>query len=187
MLLGEHMLTVTVSDTGGNVISLPSSLYVNSLPEISEVSIEPEIPSTNDDLEVLIAHFSDMDGDGVQLTTNGIEMKVQEGLDDATLSAGFTQKGEVWSVEVTPYDESGMGAAVVHRLSYKIPFEIDSVSISPSSELLLGTPLTCTAIGSDLMGICLRHHTLGKRRIAIFMMLNLVLTLLYLRHRWCGR
>ena len=151
LLLGEHMLTVTVSDTGGNVISLPSSLYVNSLPEISEVSIEPEIPSTNDDLEVLIAHFSDMDGDGVQIDyqwyRNG---ELQEGLDDATLSAEFTQKGEVWSVEVTPYDESGMGA--FHRASTVIQNtvpKIESVSISPSSEVLLGTPLTCTAIGSD--------------------------------------
>ena len=77
LLLGEHMLTVTVSDTGGNVISLPSSLYVNSLPEISEVSIEPETPSTNDDLEVLIAHFSDMDGDGIQIDYQRVFILIQ--------------------------------------------------------------------------------------------------------------
>ncbi len=151
LLLGEHMLTITVSDTGGNVISQPSSLYVNALPEIAEVSIEPNLPSTRDDLEVLIAHFSDMDGDGVQIDyqwyRNG---ELQDGLDDATLSAEFTHKGEIWSVEVTPYDESGMGA--FHRTSTVIQNtvpNVDSVSISPSSEVLLGTPLTCTANGSD--------------------------------------
>ena len=102
LLLGEHMLTVTVSDTGGNVISLPSSLYVNSLPEISEVSIEPEIPSTNDDLEVdcsLLRYGRRWRSIDYQWYRNG---ELQEGLDDATLSAEFTQKGEVWSVEVTP-------------------------------------------------------------------------------------
>ena len=151
LLLGEHMLTITVWDTGGNVTSQTSSLYVNALPEISDVTIEPELPSTNDDLEVIIAHFSDMDGDGVQINyqwyRNG---ELQDGLDDATLSAEFTQKGEVWSVEVTPYDESGMG--VFHRTSTVIQNtvpKIDSMSISPSSEVLLGTPLTCTANGWD--------------------------------------
>ena len=154
LLLGEHQLILSVSDSSGNSVSQLSSIQVNALPEVSGVSIQPEAPNTLDDLEVLIAQTSDADGDGVHLDylwyRNGV---LQEGFNTSTISSELTQKDEIWSVEVFPTDDSGVGSyqRASTIIQNSVP-KIQEIMIEPSEGITLGVPLSCSVSGYDSDG-----------------------------------
>lgn len=151
---GEHLLTISARDEFGNAVTASSSLLVNAIPTASNIIIRPEKPTTIDDLEVLVPQTSDDDGDVITLAyiwyKNG---ELQEEQTASTISSSYTQKGDVWSVDVIPNDGNAQGipqnaTTIIQNTS---PY-IETVTLTPESDVILGTALTCEGTGQDIDG-----------------------------------
>lgn len=99
----------------------------NSLPQASTVLISPDIPTVNDDLEVSYTYSDDSGIEGepnIHWFKSGIH---QKHLDSAIkVDSRFLQVGDVWSVEVIPFDG----------------FEFGNRSISPSVKISINDEIS---------------------------------------------
>ena len=101
--IGEHLLLITTRDEAENTASTSASLIVNATPELSQISLYPENPTTEDDIDAIVAQSYDENGDAIVLSyrwyRNG---SLQEGFNGATLESSHTSKDDMWTVKVIP-------------------------------------------------------------------------------------
>lgn len=110
---------------------------INSLPEVSDVTLSPISPSVSNNL-TLAYDYVDPDGDIegnslIRWFKNGIYQRNLDG--QLTVDSSYMQIGDVWYVDVLPYDGLEFGKRVSSNLSQviKTPVSIVSAKISPSN------------------------------------------------------
>jgi hypothetical protein len=156
--VGDHALTVTVTDTAGlNAIAL-GTFTINGLPTAPGVTLAPASPDTDDDLRVTIASASvDPEGDPVSYAYVWyVDGTVSSASTSATLPASATRAGEVWTVAVTATDGLGAGPAGTASVTIQNSAPDGTVSLTPSAPTRTST-LTCSAGGTDADGDALSH------------------------------
>ena len=156
--IGDHAITLTVEDTGGEVATATIAFEVyeeNSPPGEPVVAISPTDPDTADDLVVfIVTEAEDEDGDAVSYTYQWYrDSALMSGYTDETVAAAHTAKGETWMVEVTATDGEDDGRAASAEVTVvNTPPAITGATISPSDPMVDDT-LTCTGSGwSDADG-----------------------------------
>lgn len=156
--VGDHALTVTVTDTAGLTAVALGTFTINGLPDAPGVLLSPANPSTDDDLRVTLSSASvDPDGDPVSYTYAWyVDGVLSSASTSATLSAGATTAGEVWTVEVTATDGLGSGPAGTASVTIQNSAPDGSVTLTPSAPTRTST-LTCSAGGTDADSDVLTH------------------------------
>ncbi len=146
---GDHVLTVTVTDSTGLTATTLGTYTVNGIPGAPTISLTPTTPATDDDLVVRIdAPAVDPEGDPLTYTyawtRDGVASAAST---SATLPASATTDGEVWAVEVSASDGLASGPLARARVTIanSVP-TLASASITPDPARRNDT-LTCTASG----------------------------------------
>lgn len=146
---GEHVLTLSATDSAGLTGTDTVTVSVNELPSAPGISITPAAPTTNDDLTVVIETDSTDPDDGPSGITYDYSWSkdaVPAGLTSETVPMSATASGEVWTVAVTASD--GLGTSLPATASVTIvnsPPSVLSVSITPATAY---TDTTLTAVPS---------------------------------------
>ena len=154
---GEHAVTVTVTDSDGNVTTDTVVITVteNAGPTAPDVEIVPEPAYTNDDLFAVLTSFaSDPDGDPISYTyTWTVDGVFYTSGSDTSIPSSATAKGQEWCVEVVASDGvETSGSATDCLVVQNTPPSIESVDISPD-EPGSGEALSCAYTGfEDLDG-----------------------------------
>jgi hypothetical protein len=108
--VGQHIITLTATDTVGLTSSASISVEVNGLPTAPVVSIDPDPPGSGDDLTATIDTAStDPDGDAITYAYSWTVDTTATAHATAVIAAADTLKDEVWEVTVTPDDGVGVG------------------------------------------------------------------------------
>jgi hypothetical protein len=150
LTVGDHVLTVTVTDSAGLTATALGTFTVNGIPSAPAVRLTPGTPTTTDDLVVVIDTPS-VDPEGDPLTyayawsRDGVPSGASSG---ATLPASATADGEVWTVDVWASDglaESPVGSARVTIAN--TPPTLAGVTLTPDPARR-GDTLTCTPAGA---------------------------------------
>ncbi len=151
--VGEHALTVTVTDTDGLYATALGTFTVNGLPSAPGITIEPASPLTTDDLLATVGVSSvDPEGDAVTYTYAwSVDGAPSAASTTATLPASATTRGEVWRVDVTASDAFGSGAAGAASVTIGDTAPSVSVSLTPTVPVPLDT-LVCVATSADADG-----------------------------------
>ena len=152
---GQHEITLTVTDSGGLQGGAVVSVIINTPPIAPEIHLEPENPTTLDDIILHIdQQATDPDGGDVEQTIewfkNGVK---QEAYIGETLSHTFTAKGQLWGVVVKSFDGHAWGAVAQDKVTVvNSPPAIQSVSVGQQGATVQ-SELTCVADGwSDADG-----------------------------------
>ena len=103
----------------------------------------------------MISTQPDEDGDTltnqIQWFRNGSPVPELEGRE--LVSATETEKGQLWTVEVQMNDGFGLSETSTAQTTIQnTPPQIDTISISPDTEVNTTTLLSCTSTNSDLDG-----------------------------------
>lgn len=129
----DQVWDVVVEVEGVSHTSAPVTIG-NSPPSISEVQITPAEPGSDETIELLVAGWTDADGDpqdlDYQWSANGEPLGVVGG----QLGPGFVVRGDEVSVTVTPLDPFSQGAPVTSSVvvvGNGAPYA-PSVSVTPS-------------------------------------------------------
>ena len=104
--IGTHTVTVTVTDTDGFIDDQMLTLFVNGLPTAPVVALTPDPATTSDDLVAnILTDSTDPDGDPITYayawSVDGVSSTAST---SDTLPASATEKGQTWTVTVTPND-----------------------------------------------------------------------------------
>jgi hypothetical protein len=151
--VGDHALTVTVTDSDGLYATALGTFTVNGVPTAPGVSLAPGSPNTDDDLRVFIdAPSADADGDPLTYAYVWSVDGVMSGASTSgTLPASATARGEVWTVAVTATDGIGTGPAGAASVTIASSAPVVVVTLTPGSATRTST-LTCSGSASDLDG-----------------------------------
>ncbi len=111
--LGDHALTLTVTDGDGLYVTALVTFTVNGLPSAPVVSLSPDPAYTVDDLQaVLVTASVDPDGDPVSYAyawyVDGVLSGASTG---SSLPASAAARDDLWTVRVTPSDGHGSGTS----------------------------------------------------------------------------
>ena len=149
---GTYNLVVTATDTDGLTDSDQINFTVNGLPTTPVVSITPIAPITSDTLNVGIdTPSTDPEGNTVYYSYEWqLGGQVQTSQITSVLPSSVTNKGEQWTVLVTPSDGiadgvAGMASVVIGNTTPTIT----SVSITPNTSVYNDTILTCVGTATD--------------------------------------
>ena len=149
---GVHTMTVTARDTDGLFSDAVFVITINALPTAPFVSLNPDPAYTDDDLVATASGSTDGDGQTVSYAYNWLKNNVAQGVSSSILSNALTNRGEIWTVQVTPNDGITDGPYTEQSVTISnSPPTVLSVSVSPIAPSTLDT-LTCTATSSDLDG-----------------------------------
>ena len=144
---GVHILSAMVTDSSHVTTTEILEFTVNDLPGAPDISFSPSAPKTGDDITALGSNSTDQEGDPLSysfLWTLGTTQWTQQ-----TLPSSMTQKGENWSVEITPNDGMGDGDNNSSSVTiYNTAPSIISGSILPSIPTV-GDTLTTQVLGND--------------------------------------
>jgi hypothetical protein len=110
-------------------------LVLNTAPVVETLELSPAVPLTTEDVEATVT-VEDADGDEVDLAYAWLLDGVESEHSDATLPAEATERGQVWTLELTPSDDEGPGTTVTS----------DPVSIDNSAPLMLSVTLAPTTV-----------------------------------------
>ncbi len=153
---GDHVLTVTVTDSDGLYATALGTFTVNGLPSAPGVSLAPASPETTDDLRVSIDTAS-VDPEGDALTYSyawSVDGVASSASTSASLPASATTRGEVWRVDVTSTDGYGPSPAGSASVTIANSTPTVSVALSPASvgsnDTLTATATTADADGDTL-------------------------------------
>lgn len=113
LAVGDHLVTLRVTDADGEVAQATVSLTVNGWPTAPGVSLSPASPTTADDLVVTLdPAAADPDGDALTTTYAWYVDGVRSGASTSgRLPAAATARGETWRVVVTATDPWGAAAS----------------------------------------------------------------------------
>ncbi|GDX82123.1 hypothetical protein LBMAG42_39340 [Deltaproteobacteria bacterium] len=139
---GAHAITVTVTDSDGLTAVDNATLYVNAPPDAPVVHIEPD-PATSDDtlFAVVDVDSYDADGDTISYSYRWYQNGIDSGVTTNPLPASATDRGDLWTVYVTPDDGTAEG-----------PSGSDTVSIGNSAPTLASVSITpATAYTDDTL------------------------------------
>jgi hypothetical protein len=145
--VGDHVLTVTVTDPDGLTATALGTFTINGVPTAPGVSITPSSPDGDDDLRVSIdSASSDSDGDPISyLYAWSVDGVASGASASSTLHASATARGEVWTVTVTATD--GLGTSAAGTASVTIANTaptLATLALSPDPAYE-GDTLTCSA------------------------------------------
>lgn len=102
---GSHTITAMVVDGEGRRASATLDIKVNSPPSTPVIALAPENPSDDDDITVTLVQPSvDPEGDTITYRYRWLKNGTETGLQNDTLPAAATSRGETWKVFVTPSD-----------------------------------------------------------------------------------
>ena len=124
-----------------------STVVVNDVPSIPDLSITPDPADQSDTLQCVYSSFVDADLDSDQSiyswASNDVELSTA-----SSISGSFT-RGDELSCTVTPYDGTDYGSPVTTSITISngLP-TVDSISLT-ESELYTNSTVTVIAIGSD--------------------------------------
>lgn len=146
MQVGEHLLTLTVTDSSGLDTQVQVPYTVNALPSTPGIAITPTEPGTLDTLTGTVTVPS-VDPDNHPVDYRRVwylDGVVQLGQTGWTIPAGNTEKGDVWRLEVTPFDPYGDGptTSVSATIRNTAP-QLDAVTINGGPYFESST-LTCS-------------------------------------------
>jgi parallel beta-helix repeat protein len=133
------------TDFGDPLESNPVTIG-NTEPQVENIKILPENPTTADDLTVQY-EFLDDDGDTESYETSVQWLRKREGdidfaytgLQVGTLSSIYTVKNEIWTCEVTPHDNIAYGKAIRAEVSVTI---LNSAPIAKDTLIIPSEPTT---------------------------------------------
>jgi hypothetical protein len=142
---GYHNLIVHSIDTDGLTADAVVGFRINTPPEAPVIGIAPDPAQTIDNLSVSIISGGDADGDTVTYSYLWLKNGVATSMSTASISSSDTQKGDIWTIRVTPNDGHQDGVTTEASISIdNTEPVVSSVAISPSlpnnDEVL-----TCTA------------------------------------------
>ncbi|MFT7522128.1 MAG: hypothetical protein ACI9MC_004280, partial [Kiritimatiellia bacterium] len=125
-----------------------ASVVVLNTPATTSVSIEPEKPSTTDDLTAN-ASADDADDDATTMRYLWLRDGVETEQTGATLSSELTEKDQVWTVRVWADDGDLEGEPAEAQVSVDNAVPVaNSVSLAPA-EAFEGSTLTASPDGDD--------------------------------------
>jgi len=148
LAVGTHVVTLEATDACGATGSDSITIIINGAPTTPSVHIEPEAPTTTDNLVAVVAEPSDPNDDQVVLTYVWLkdDGPVAE-ITGATVGASYTKKGQTWTVKVTASDGTLAGETLSDSVVVlNTPPSVDSVSILPTSGGATAT-FTCVPDG----------------------------------------
>jgi hypothetical protein len=132
---GPHVLTLEAIDSDDQTSRDQVAFRVNRPPPQPEIAILPDPPASGDEITVsFTSEVEDEDGDPVTFAyewwLDGVPSAAST---SATLPASATERGDVWTVRVTPSDpyEAGPYAEADVTIGNAAP-TITSASLSPS-------------------------------------------------------
>ncbi len=151
--VGLHRLDATVTDESGHEATASITLTINAPPDRPTVTISPDHPTTNDDLEAVLEGVSDPNRAATDLTVawhwskDGVE---QSDLRTSSVRAARTQKGETWEVRVTVSDGHAVSDVAVDSvvIANTVP-TCGSVTLTPAeapAEATTTSELVCTCV-----------------------------------------
>lgn len=147
--VGDHLLTVTVTDSDGLTATELVDFRINGLPDAPVVSLSPTDPLTIDELVATIDVFAtDPDGDALGYThgwvVDGVPSTVSYA---ATLPSSATARGQIWTVYVYASDLWGTGPAGTASVTIgNTPPSLAALDITPDPATR-STTLSCTPSG----------------------------------------
>jgi hypothetical protein len=109
---GLQKVTVSVTDSAGNVGTASVAVRMNTAPGAAVVSITPDKPNTLDDLTAqIVQDATDPDRSATELkyAYKWLKNGADTTFTDKLLPASATAKGETWSVQVTANDPKASG------------------------------------------------------------------------------
>lgn len=151
---GDHLISVTATDTDGLYTIRSLSLTVNALPTAPTVVLDPDPAGTQDALTAVASGSTDPDGSGTVSYTYAwsVDAVASTASTSAILPAGATTKHELWRVVVTPNDGTGDGAAGEASLTVgNTGPTLSGPTLSPSGPHF-GDTVTCAATATDVDG-----------------------------------
>jgi hypothetical protein len=149
MPYGQHVITLTGTDTDGLTASDLVSFGINALPTQPSLTVLPENPNTEDDITATASGSTDADGGSVTYTYEWIYGSTT--VSGSTLSSSSTEKGQIWTVVATPNDGTANGPSVSQSVTIGNTSPTDLVvSITPSSGVYNNSELTCSATANDV-------------------------------------
>ena len=145
--VGDHVLTVTVTDSAGLYAREQVRLTVNGVPTAPTVSITPDPADTDGDLSAGIDVAAvDPDGDPLTYTyTWSLNGVVSGASTTSTVPAASTARGDTWSIAIVAsdgYGDSPAGTASVVIANTAPSLAALSLTPDPAYE---GDTLSCTA------------------------------------------
>ncbi len=149
---GEHVLTVTATDSSGMWASTLATFTVNALPTAPTVSLSPDPATTTDTLIASASGSTDPDSSGtVSYTYTWYEAgSLSSASTGATFPDSATTRGLTYKVVVTPSDGTGDGSPGEAELTIaNADPVVTTPSISPSTGVTTTTTLSCTASATD--------------------------------------
>ncbi len=151
LIVGDHLVTLTVTDGAGEQAQAQVGFVItpgNLPPTTPEVDVQPDFPSTGDDLSCIVTVAStDPEGGAVVLLYTWYRDGTPTAWVDPVLTADQTASGETWLCEVVGDDgllQSEVGSDSV--LVEGSPPEITGATLGPSPAYEVST-LTCAAEG----------------------------------------
>lgn len=149
LLAGSHNMQLLATDTQGLTSSDLVSFVVDGPPTQPVVDIQPNPVYTVQDIQANASGSTDPEGSVISYTYRWFKDGALSTHMTSTLPASATQKGETWSVQVTPSDGISQGpygeASIV--VSNSTP-SISSIQISPATPVISDT-IQCSAVAVD--------------------------------------
>ena len=146
---GNHTVTVQVTDTDGLYDTAITNIRVNTPPTAPQVIFTPSNPGTTDNILAQASGSTDIDGDTVNYAYDWRINGVSSGQTTAQLPSNLTNKGETWTLRVTPNDGYISGTFTDSTITItNTPPIISSVVVTPTAASTQDT-LTCSQSSSD--------------------------------------
>ena len=134
---GNHLITLTVTDTVGQSGTDSVTVSVNGKPTAPEVAISPNPSPSGERLTAeVIAESVDPEGEPVTYEYQWFRDGAAFAADavSAVVPASTTKRDEYWEVVVTPRDPHGAGEPATASITIgNSPPQVDSVTINPFS------------------------------------------------------
>jgi len=158
--VGLHSITITAVDSSGLSDSALLSLRINQIPTAPTVTFVDDSLDTADDIVVQASGSTDLDGDSITYQYAWYQNGNSTSHTGNVLSSAHTQKGEIWSVRVTPndgYQDGTFGEATI-AIGNTAP-SVDSLTIN-ATEATTTQTLSCSGVATDLDGDSLSEEYL---------------------------
>ena len=149
---GNHQITLSATDSHDQATSKSVTLIVNTIPGAPEVQIDPQQPTSSDDLSAVItADAQDINRDSSELIyayqwyRDGDEV----GLTAMDVPAHMTARGESWQVRVQANDGYGSGPEGIGTVVIGNSAPVCNNAIILPTAGPTDSPFTCKCIDRD--------------------------------------